>query len=152
MSSLLVKNTFIVSLVRPRISRDLQTTGCEKTPFLRQKQRALGRGIHTLATLNNNNNNKETMSGQGDGAYSDRWENMWKAGIQPGQAFDAECCSPSLQELLSSQLGDLEGKKVFIPGCGRGYDVVAFAKAGAKEVVGLELAPTAVRMSKIVFY
>ena len=36
------------------------------------------------------------------------------------------------------------GKRVFVPGCGRGYDLVALLAAGAEEAVGLELAPTAV--------
>jgi len=34
-----------------------------------------------------------------------------------------------------------------VPGCGRGYDVVALAAAGAKEAVGLELAAAAVKVS-----
>lgn len=37
----------------------------------------------------------------------------------------------------------MTGQRVFVPGCGRGYDVVAFAQAGAAAAVGLELAPTA---------
>lgn len=36
------------------------------------------------------------------------------------------------------------GAKVYVPGCGRGYDCVAFYKAGAKTVVGLEIADSAV--------
>ncbi len=43
----------------------------------------------------------------------------------------------------NAELG-LAGKRVFVPGCGRGYDLVALLAAGAEEAVGLELAPTAV--------
>lgn len=39
----------------------------------------------------------------------------------------------------------MAGKRVFVPGCGRGYDLVEFARAGAAAAVGLELAPTAQR-------
>ena len=78
--------------------------------------------------------------------YSDRWESQWQAGgtvLQPGQAFDAAGASPVLRGLLSSGELAVAGKSVFVPGCGRGYDLVAFAQAGAASVVGLELAPTA---------
>lgn len=59
------------------------------------------------------------------------------------QAFDASRASPALAALL--QRGELQvaGKRVFVPGCGRGYDVQLFASHGAEAVVGLELAPTA---------
>jgi hypothetical protein len=137
MSSVLVRNRLHLPSVWSRIARDHRRAHFGKrTPSLRQLD------IHIRAVQSN----QETMAGEGNGAYSDRWEAMWSAGLKPGQAFDAECCSPSLQELFSNatELSGLEGKSVFIPGCGRGYDVVAFAKAGAKEVVGLELAPTAV--------
>ncbi|KAH6571326.1 hypothetical protein BASA62_003939 [Batrachochytrium salamandrivorans] len=34
------------------------------------------------------------------------------------------------------------GRSLIVPGCGTGYDVVAFAKAGYKRVVGVDMAPT----------
>ncbi|RMZ53352.1 hypothetical protein APUTEX25_004840 [Auxenochlorella protothecoides] len=46
-------------------------------------------------------------------------------------------------DLLKRGTVAVEGKRVFVPGCGRGYDPVTFIKAGAKEAIGLELAPSA---------
>jgi hypothetical protein len=82
--------------------------------------------------------------------YNSRWEKNWKAGpdgdgLKPGQLFDATKSSAALDALIAGgSLGDLSDKRVFVPGCGRGYDLVTFVKAGAKEALGLELAPTAV--------
>ena len=60
------------------------------------------------------------------------------------QAFDARRPAPALVNLLSSGSGlSAAGKRVLVPGCGRGYDVAAFVNAGASLAVGLELAPTA---------
>jgi hypothetical protein len=46
------------------------------------------------------------------------------------QLFDVGGSSPVLHKLLDSGELDVKGKRVVIPGCGRGYDVVTFAKAG----------------------
>lgn len=74
---------------------------------------------------------------------------MWKGGLKPGQAFDGAQSPPSLTALLrAGTLGDLSDKRVFIPGCGRGYDLVSFVNAGAAEAVGLELSPTAVAAAR----
>ena len=62
---------------------------------------------------------------------------------RPLQAFDAGRAAPALSNLLSSGGLVAEGKRVLVPGCGRGYDLVAFLKAGATLAAGLELAPTA---------
>lgn len=74
---------------------------------------------------------------------------MWKGdsegSLKPGVAFDAAGSSPALIDCLASgKLGNLDSKRILVPGCGRGYDLVSFIQAGAAEVVGLELAPTAV--------
>lgn len=90
--------------------------------------------------------------------YSERWEVMWSGGndeyevkngdggvLKPGQAFDAGKSAPHLTALLERHgLGSLQDKTILIPGCGRGYDVITFAKFGAGNVIGMELAPTAV--------
>lgn len=86
--------------------------------------------------------------------YNSRWEKNWKAGpdgdgLKQGQLFDATKSSAALEALIadgSFGLGNLSGKRIFVPGCGRGYDLVTFVKAGAKEVLGLELAPSAVSL------
>jgi hypothetical protein len=79
------------------------------------------------------------------GNYDARWEKTWSQKLEPGQAWDAGKSSNVLVDLLSSgKLGNLRDKRVFVPGCGRGYDLVTFIKAGATAAIGLELAPTAV--------
>lgn len=65
------------------------------------------------------------------------------------QRFDACQSSPALLDLLKRGTVAVEGKRVFVPGCGRGYDPVTFIKAGAKEAIGLELAPSAVSDSRV---
>ncbi|KAL4418915.1 hypothetical protein ABPG77_003705 [Micractinium sp. CCAP 211/92] len=78
-------------------------------------------------------------------AYNSRWEDMWTAdgGLKPGQRFDATQSPPVLsRELANGGLSAAEAR-VLIPGCGRGYDVETFVRAGASSVAGLELAPTA---------
>jgi SAM-dependent methyltransferase len=84
-------------------------------------------------------------------AYDARWQGIWAgadaggAPLAPGEAFDAAGASPALLDLLARRgLGDLAAAAVLVPGCGRGYDVAAFALAGAPRVLGLELAPGAV--------
>ena len=68
----------------------------------------------------------------------------------PLQAFDACRSSPALTHLLTSGglPGGSAGKRVLVPGCGRGYDVVEFiVKGGVAEAVGLELAPSAAEVA-----
>jgi hypothetical protein len=43
---------------------------------------------------------------------------------------------------------DVAGRTFFVPGCGRGYDVLAAAAAGAARAVGLDLAPDAVAAAR----
>ncbi|GIL59487.1 hypothetical protein Vafri_14165 [Volvox africanus] len=76
--------------------------------------------------------------------YSDRWEMIWGAGLARGERWDAAAASPAIVDLLRSGKIDVKGARVLVPGCGRGYDLPVFASSGAREVVGLELAPTAV--------
>ena len=70
--------------------------------------------------------------------------------LMPGNKFDAGRSSPMLHAVISrapaaaahAGAHGVEGRRVLVPGCGRGYDVVSFAAAGASEAVGLEIAPT----------
>jgi SAM-dependent methyltransferase len=105
--------------------------------------------------------------------YHARWENIWRDGCAPGQFFDKASASPTLRSLLSlpllpaqvehlaAQGGlpkdgsyvappsiDARNKRALVPGCGRGYDVVAFAQAGASAAVGLELSPKAAEVAR----
>jgi methyl halide transferase len=76
------------------------------------------------------------------------WEQLWERGIAPGEYFDREAPSPALVELLSG--GTLaSGGAALVPGCGRGYEVLAIAASGIFDaVVGLDLAPTGIEAAK----
>lgn len=81
--------------------------------------------------------------------YESRWNNIWEEGVPKGQFWDRSSPSPCLVHLLSSgRLGDLSDKHVLVPGCGRGYDLVAFAGAGAASVMGLEISTSAVQEAR----
>lgn len=75
--------------------------------------------------------------------YDQRWNDIWEKGLEPGQRFDMSGTSPALLSLLASGKLQVQGKRVLIPGCGRGYDVIDFAKQGAATAVGMELVPKA---------
>lgn len=64
------------------------------------------------------------------------------------QRWDIANSAPSFRQLLASGQVDIEDKKCLVPGCGRGYDVFNFAKAGAKLAVGVDLASTAVESAQ----
>lgn len=104
--------------------------------------------------------------------YHARWDGIWRNGCAPGQFFDKGSASPTLRSLLSLPLlpaqaahlaaspvdndgsyvppprVDARGKRALVPGCGRGYDVIAFAQAGASAAVGLELSPVAAQVAR----
>ena len=66
------------------------------------------------------------------------WEDRYRTGDMP---WDKGAPSPGLVDLLTSE--PVRGR-VLVPGCGLGYDVRALA-ATADEVVGVDLAPSAVK-------
>ncbi len=66
------------------------------------------------------------------------WEGHYQKGETP---WDKAAPAPELEFALREGL--LRGS-VLVPGCGRGHDVRAILAAGAHEVVGLDLSPTAV--------
>ena len=77
---------------------------------------------------------------------------MWSAngGLQPGQFFDALKPLPALVSLLqrngeSSFLAT--NANVLVPGCGRGYAPIEFAKFGFN-AVGLDISSTAVQSAQ----
>jgi SAM-dependent methyltransferase len=70
------------------------------------------------------------------------WENRYQQGETP---WDKSAPAPELKFLLEAGL--LRGR-VLVPGCGRGHDARAIAAAGGAEVVGLDLAPSAVREAR----
>jgi SAM-dependent methyltransferase len=66
------------------------------------------------------------------------WENRYQLKETP---WDKGTAAPELAFVLSE--GALSGR-VLVPGCGRGHDARAIAAGGKAEVVGLDLAPSAV--------
>lgn len=89
-------------------------------------------------------NPEERKAFQAQANGSGGWEGIWKGGLQPGQKFDASRTSPYVADVLGQGELRVKGKTVLVPGCGRGYDVVEFARHGASSAVGLEISPTAV--------
>jgi hypothetical protein len=79
-------------------------------------------------------------------SYQGRWDAIWTAGegLKPGEAWDKSGASPGLAKLLTEVNGDIKGKRVVVPGCGRGYDLVAFADAGAEFCLGMEISEHAI--------
>ena len=89
----------------------------------------------------------------------DRWSELWDQGdFLP---WDKGLPNPALTDLLYSQAGHTIGnaitshsqrsgqrrRKVLVPGCGRGYDVLLFASSGF-DAYGLEISDSAVRMCR----
>ncbi|KAI9740845.1 MAG: hypothetical protein M1818_004450 [Claussenomyces sp. TS43310] len=92
-------------------------------------------------------------------AYNARWDDLWSEGAT---SWDRGAPSPALVDLLRSdprccdthsRLGpsdvvvsgdrsDKRPKRALVPGCGRGYDVLALAAAGY-DVYGLEISQNA---------
>ena len=95
---------------------------------------------------------------------SSDWEKVWITGgkdgslIMPGDKFDAGKPSPMLEHVIAASITDtninsfgavdVKDKRVLVPGCGRGYDVIAFYEAGASESLGIDLAPTGVEVAQ----
>jgi len=72
------------------------------------------------------------------------WDTLWIN--EPMPRFDMRCASPCLIRYLAEGKIPLTGRAL-VPGCGRGYDLLALATAaGAKwsEVLGMDLSPTGV--------
>jgi SAM-dependent methyltransferase len=69
------------------------------------------------------------------------WEAQYRKGETP---WDKGAPSPGLLDFLAEQ--PLRGR-VLVPGCGAGHDVRAIAP-GAEEVVGLDIAPSALELAR----
>ena len=78
-----------------------------------------------------------------DDGTSTNWEAMWSNGIGKGQAFDATRTEPGFQAMLDAGECAIGGGRALVPGCGRGYALASLARAGFRDVVGLEISETA---------
>jgi SAM-dependent methyltransferase len=73
------------------------------------------------------------------------WEDAWH---RHDTLWDKGAAAPPLLEYLEQwDHGFVRGSRLLVPGCGSGHDVRALAAAGA-EVVGLDIAATAVRVAR----
>ena len=79
-------------------------------------------------------------------AEDERWHKVWAAEEVP--RFDAGRASPALVAALTDGRFNVAGARVVIPGCGRGYDVAAFVRAGAAHAEGVELVPAAAEAAR----
>jgi SAM-dependent methyltransferase len=70
------------------------------------------------------------------------WEGRYRAGDVP---WDLGRAPPVLERLLERLSG--QTLRVFVPGCGRGHDALAWARAGHR-VTALDLAPTALAQAR----
>ena len=72
------------------------------------------------------------------------WEILWEKGLAPGDYFDAEAPCPAFVNSLSEPWVPANGRAL-VPGCGRGYDLVALLSTGKfAYVTGLDVSTTAV--------
>ena len=76
---------------------------------------------------------------------SQTWEVLWQDGVARGSRFDTNGSSPALVDLLKQ--GTLPKGKALVPGCGRGYDAIAFAAFGY-DAVGMDLSETALKEAR----
>jgi len=73
------------------------------------------------------------------------WEQLYQEGTTP---WDKGAGSPPLVDYLATSHG-WDGGRILVPGCGQGHDVRVIAAACPEaEVVGLDLAPSAVDLAK----
>lgn len=83
-------------------------------------------------------------------AHPERWDNLWKQGItgwdRQGPSLALKDTILQRPECFGSPWKDPEHKRrkrAFVPGCGRGYDVLLLASLGY-DAYGLDVSPTAV--------
>lgn len=89
------------------------------------------------------------------GDVNERWDNIWTTGTF--LPWDNGCPNPALQGVLEghrhvlggsvlvadTRLGGQRRKRAFVPGCGRGYDVLLLASFGY-DAYGLDVSKLAV--------
>lgn len=70
----------------------------------------------------------------------------WSNGVEPGKMWDRVGPSPLLLKYVEST-DYIPAGKALVPGCGRGYDLVALASA-ERSVIGLDISETGVAAAK----
>lgn len=107
-------------------------------PFLPRHQRSPGHHSAKMEALPTGDN---TLNGSS-------WESVWRGGLRRGECFDKGGALPELEHALRDESLPTSGR-VLVPGCGRGYDVAAFAGTGGySEVVGVDISGTGVAAAR----
>ncbi|KAF2020181.1 S-adenosyl-L-methionine-dependent methyltransferase [Aaosphaeria arxii CBS 175.79] len=107
----------------------------------------------SAAPTQNQDRLKTFFEGQSADTHPSRWDDLWKAGdFLP---WDRGFVNPALIDALnerkelfgSPKKEDGSRKKVLVPGCGKGYDLVLFAAYGY-DALGLEISENAVKAAE----
>jgi hypothetical protein len=78
-------------------------------------------------------------------AHAMDWDALWRAGVGVGERFDI--AGPHACLTAAIRAGAVPAGRALVPGCGRGYDVVALA-APDRFVVGLDLSTKCVEEAR----
>lgn len=90
-----------------------------------------------------------THFGTDTSQHGQKWDDLYKEGFVP---WDRGLPNPALVDLLSEEQGLLPSgqgrkRKVLVPGCGKGYDVLLFSAHGY-DAHGLEISDTALEVAR----
>jgi len=74
------------------------------------------------------------------------WDGMWTDDLKPGELWDCQETELMLEDMIKSGLIP-PLSSALVPGCGRGYAIASFVRAGYKNVVGIEISPAAAKIA-----
>ena len=78
-----------------------------------------------------------------DERVNPRWHACWERGVPIGSSFDTGgIVSPALQQLIDNKV--IPTGRALVPGCGRGYDIVALASE-ERYALGIDMSGVAVK-------
>lgn len=105
--------------------------------------------IRCLSQTNNLNSKIVRQTLKDD---SNNWDALWQRNVTP---WDLGKPTPALQHELGQFNDDL--KRVLVPGCGAGYDLVTIAKhcelyGGKSDIIGIDLSETCIRKAKNILH
>ncbi|MBI3376162.1 MAG: methyltransferase domain-containing protein [Betaproteobacteria bacterium] len=79
-----------------------------------------------------------------DSSRPDFWDSRYAAGVTP---WDARGAPPMLEAWIAAHPDRLQGARVLVPGCGSGYEVRCFARAGC-EVLAIDFSDAALQAAQ----
>lgn len=139
-SSASVASRVIVDL----FARQVATQGADGSPGLDLPEQAVEELVGTLRDLARAVMNELVSPAAGTGATLDAafWSDKYRTGHDRWELGRA---APPLSRWLAEH--PVSGRRVLVPGCGRGNEARLFAKAGNR-VVGVDLAPEAIAAAR----